>query len=155
MGLYATFGSDMPGSCTIAPHEDWMELLSFGHGIDRPYATGGKWDPANIHDFIMTKKMDKASPKLNQAILAGTCFDEVEVHFCTTVAGEEEKPVYTLKLEKVRVTSYNLNGVKEGESLETISIFADKVSWKYSVQNEEKEEGQVEYAYDVKARKAG
>ena len=107
MGIYATFGDDMPGSCTRAPHEDWMELLSFGHGIDRPYSSGGKWDPANVHDFIFTKKMDKASPKLNQAILAGLPF-EVEVEFCTTVSGEEEAPVYKLKLEKVRVTSYNL-----------------------------------------------
>ena len=155
MGLYATFGSDMPGSCTRTPHEDWMELISFGHGIDRPYSTGGRWDPAQVHDFIFTKKSDKSSPKFNEAILAGKCFDEVEIHFCTTVGAEEEVPVYKLKLEKVRVTSYNLNGLAEGDSMETVSIYADKVTWTYSVQDDESEQGEVMYSYDVKARKAG
>jgi hypothetical protein len=51
------------------------------------------------------------------------------------------------------VTSYNLSGVAEGESLETVSIYADKAKWSYSVQDDESEKGQVEYAYDIKARK--
>jgi type VI secretion system Hcp family effector len=132
-----------------------MDLISFGHGVDRPYATGGGWDPAHIQDFIFTKKSDKSSPKFNEAILAGKCFDEVEIHFCTTVGAEEEVPVYKLKLQKVRITSYNLNGLAEGVSMETVSMYADKIEWTYSVQDDESAEGEVMYAYDVKARKAG
>jgi type VI secretion system secreted protein Hcp len=155
MAIYANFGSDMPGSSTKEPHVDWMELASFTHGIDRPFAPGGRWDPANIHDFVFTKTNDKSSPKFNHAILAGKPFPEVEIHFCTTVGGEEEAPYYIIKLEQVRITSYNLSGQSEGESYETISMYADKAAWTYSVQDEESEKGKVEYAYDIKGRKAG
>lgn len=155
MGIYANFGSDMPGSCTRAPHIDWMDLASFTHGIDRPFSTGGKWDPANVHDFVFTKKMDKSSPKFNKAVLAGDLFDEVEIHFSTTAKGEEEVAVYTIKLSKVRVTSYSLSGQGEGESYENVSIYADKAEWDYDVQDDESSTGHVNYKYDIKARKPG
>ena len=50
--------TDLPGSCDKDAHKEWMELESFGHGVDRPYAVGGQWDPADVHDFIFTKKSD-------------------------------------------------------------------------------------------------
>lgn len=152
MGIYVNFGSTLPGSCTKAGYEENMEVASFTHGIDRPYTPAGKWDPANFHDFVFTKVLDKAGPNFIKAMTAGDIFDEVVITFSTTLKGEEEKPVYTITLNKVRVTSYNLGGQSQGDSYETVSVVADKAKWAYSVQDEEKEDGQVEYAYNVKTR---
>lgn len=137
------FASDAPGTNAREPHVDWIELTSCGHGIDRPYANTDGWTEPHVQDFIFTKENDKSTPKLNEAILGGKCFDEVEIHFCTTVGADEEVPVYKLKLEKVRVTSYNLNGLSEGDTLETVSMYADKVTWTYSVQDEKGEQGEI------------
>lgn len=153
MGVYADFG-DFPGSCTIEPHVDWMELESFGHDIDRPYGVGGQWDPADIGDFKMVKLNDKSSPKLIQAILSGTCFDKVKIEFTTTTGGEDEVPVYTLELEKVRITGYGLDGKKIGACEEVVAVYADKATWTYFVQDEESGSGEVTYGYDIKSRTA-
>ncbi len=123
-GLYATFGSDMPGECASAPVVETPPAT--GENIEPDELTGGRWDPAEVQDFILTKENDKSSPKLNEAILAGKCFDEVEIHFCTTVGAEEEVPVYKLKLEKVRVTSYNLIAPSEFDVLSSAQSDADE-----------------------------
>jgi len=72
------------GTSTLDQYEKQIELLSFSHGvamqitgdISNSERTSGK---PNHQDFTITKYLDQASPKLNEACCKGDNFTSVEV----------------------------------------------------------------------------
>src|ERR1051325_11717745 len=105
---------DMPGTSTLADFREQIELLSFSHGvamqitgdISNTESTSGKSDH---QDFTITKYLDQASPKLNEACCKGDVFKSAEV-----VVGRNDKGKviqlikYTLK--NVVLSSISIGG---------------------------------------------
>jgi type VI secretion system Hcp family effector len=48
-------------------------------------------------DISVTKQIDKASPKLNEALCKGTHFPEIEIEVRATTGGSGQSIIYTLK----------------------------------------------------------
>src|SRR5690606_16514594 len=77
-------------------------------------------------------QLDKSSTKLQEACANGTFFEEVEVHFCTTVKNKQE-PYLTYKLADVIITSYSFHGNSSGDPLpsEELTMGYTEVEWTY------------------------
>jgi hypothetical protein len=83
-GMYAKFDG-VEGESLDANHRDWIELDSMSWGIHKAItgATGQK-GVAAVEDIVVTKKLDKASPKLAEAVCKGQVINEVEIHMCAS-----------------------------------------------------------------------
>jgi len=63
----------IPGECTDDKHAEWIEILSFSHGVSQQVSGsvssgGGRSAERCDHsDFSVVKTLDKASPKLDIA----------------------------------------------------------------------------------------
>lgn len=96
-------------------HEGWSEIVSFSQGIDLPGggATGAtrlRGDVA-FEDFVVVKQLDKASPKLAEAICKGKVFPKVEIHLTGPSGGSTcQGTFYVYELKNVMITSYKVSG---------------------------------------------
>jgi len=96
-------------------HEGWSEIVSFRQGIYRPDsgATGSVRDRGNVvlEDIVLVKQVDKASPKLAEAICKGVVFAKVEIHLTGPSEGSAYSGTfYAYELKNVMITSYEVSG---------------------------------------------
>jgi len=118
-----------PGESTDEKHKDWIEVLSFSHGISQP---ASPTEGAEHQDFTILKCIDKSSPKLYLYVNTGERIPEVILELCengTTVMVYTFKDVLvtsceTLPLEEVSFTSSTL-------PLEEVSFNYSKIQWEY------------------------
>jgi len=111
-----------------------------------------------LGDIVVVRQLDKSSTKLQEACASGKFFQEVEVHFCTTVKGKQE-PYLMYKLKNVIVTSYSFHGNSSGSPLpsEQVSIGFTEAEWTYIVvdPNTGDKKGNVPGKYAPGTGKAG
>ena len=80
------------GEATDKYHQGEIDLSSFSLGIGGSGgggATGGGAGKVNVQSFVITKRLDKASPKLFQAAGAGQHYKEAVVTFAHKVKGKQ------------------------------------------------------------------
>jgi type VI secretion system secreted protein Hcp len=154
---------DIKGQATDQNHKDWILLDTLSSSVDRSIPQGAKdamrtQGETQLGDIVITRILDKSTPKLAEACAAGTNFPEVEVHFCTTAEGAEE-PYLKYKMKNVILTSYSYNGNSTGDPLgsETLTLGYTEIEWTYVVINPDtlKKEGSVPGKYCPPAGKAG
>ncbi|TWT57805.1 hypothetical protein KOR42_11720 [Thalassoglobus neptunius] len=128
---------DIKGEATDDAHKDWIIIQSMSSPIFRSIAEGAKdaqrtKGQTSLGDVVVVRELDKSSTKLQEACANGTFFDEVEIHFCTTVKNKQE-PYLTYKLKDVIVTSYSFHGNSAGDPLpsEEITLGYTEVEWTY------------------------
>jgi type VI secretion system secreted protein Hcp len=132
--------STIPGESTDDKHKDWIEVLSFSHGLAQHTAgavsatgghTGGRVD---IAELSFVHGLDKASPKLALACCTGEHIPEVKMELCK--AGGTKELFMEYKFTDVVVSSVRPGGSSTATGavpLEEVSIAFGKISWKYSV----------------------
>jgi type VI secretion system secreted protein Hcp len=88
------------GESTDKDHGGWIDVLSYsgsltrsGSGVKGTSPSRGK---VSMGDISVTKEIDKASPKLNDALSTGTHFPEIELEMRATT-GSGQSTIYTLK----------------------------------------------------------
>ena len=83
MAAYIVFDG-VKGEAKDKDHKAWSDLLSFGQGIHQPGggATGATRRRGDVilDDITCTKELDKASPKIAEAVCKGKVFPKVEIH---------------------------------------------------------------------------
>jgi type VI secretion system secreted protein Hcp len=102
------------GESQNADHKGWSEIVSFSQGFNNPVSgtgtTRGRGAVA-VQDFIIVKQVDKASPKLAEAICQGKAFAKVEIHLTGPSAGSAcQGTFYAYELKNVVITSYKVTG---------------------------------------------
>ena len=129
----------IPGGCTKAGHEGWIEVLSFSHDLSSPAdrSTGAAAPCCRDHyvlrDFTVTKKIDQASDRL-----AVACYKEERI-------GDVSVELRGAYGRKARVMEYRMTDVvvsdvapcetapfDDAEPLERISFHYDKKAWVHS-----------------------
>jgi len=111
------------GEAKDPSHEGWSEISSFSQAIHQP--SGGATGIARrrgsviMEDIIVTKELDKSSPKLQEGIALGTRFPKVEIDLTTSYGDGERETYYRYELENVMVTSYSVSGSGDFEELPT------------------------------------
>ena len=129
----------IPGESSDSKHKDWIELVSFSHGVvqrlagQRSQGAVGAQGRCDHQDFVVIKLLDKASPKLNLYCCQGKVIPKITIELCQ--AGGDKQLYMKYDLENVFVTSVTPGGAAQGDDprpLETVSLNYDKVTWTYT-----------------------
>jgi len=130
---------NIPGESTDDAHADWIEILSFSHGVSqmssgsRSSGGGGGAERCDHQDFSIVKSLDKASAKLNLACCKGEDVGKVTVELCR--AGGDKLCYMKYVMEGVIVTSVRPGGSSQGGEalpLEEVTFNYGKVTWTYT-----------------------
>jgi type VI secretion system secreted protein Hcp len=154
----------IPGESTDEKHKDWIEVLSYGWGVFQPAsgssstAGGRSAERADFEKFIITKALDKASPKLALSCANGEHINEVTLELCRAVGDKQLYMKY--KMSDVIVGSVHPCGSSKGAEnlpLEDVSFHYGKIEMTYTETDHAtgKPKGNVAAYWDVKANKGG
>jgi len=145
-------------------HDDWIDVLSYSHGISQPGAdsiTSGISRSAMRSEhqgFTIAKYLDKSSPKLALYCCSGTHIPEVILELCYATGDKLRFMEYTLS--DVIVSSVSPSGsVESGEArpLEEVSFSYSRIEWKYTEMDPGtgKAKGNVEAEWDLTTNTGG
>ncbi|MFC1904849.1 type VI secretion system tube protein TssD [Chloroflexota bacterium] len=95
-------------------HSGWSEIVSFSQPIHKPGSstdiTRRRGDVV-LEDIVVVKQIDKASPKLAEAICKGMVFPKVEIHLTGPSEGSTcQGTFYAYELKNVLITAYKVTG---------------------------------------------
>lgn len=142
------------GEAEDRDHKDWINLLSFSQGqfIPQTNAAGSARARAAcvFDDVILTKELDKSSPKLAEAVCKGQVFPKVIIHL--TSASLEGQVYYAYELTNVLVTSYRITGsTADDRPVEEFSLNFEEIKATYTEYDIStgRAEGKVEYTWKV------
>ena len=94
------------GSCTIKGHENTMLIQAVEHMIEIPKSPQtGLPTGKRVHGALtLTKELDKASPKLFQALTSGEQLSEVKLSYYRMSPAGKEELYYTTVLKNAIIT---------------------------------------------------
>jgi type VI secretion system secreted protein Hcp len=159
----------IPGESLDDKHKDWIEVLSFGHEMVQPVSStkssaGGAATGRSQHgDFAITKFVDKASPKLYEALSTGKALGKGKIQMNRAGGGQVqylEINFEQLMISKVQLNSTDSNGTTgKGDDIlptETIHLNYGKIEWIYTQQKRADGSGggNVTGKYDLTAGKS-
>jgi type VI secretion system secreted protein Hcp len=130
----------LKGESTDTAHKDWIEILSWSHVISQPSsatansAGGGTSGRCKHEDFVITKYVDLASPKLYEMCSSGKHISKVIVELMRASGGA---PVKYLAIEMDQVViSKVAPGHIDGNDLpvESVSFNYGIIKWTYTQQ---------------------
>jgi len=154
MALFIKFDG-IDGECNDKDHKNWSDLLSLSWGLHKAGAgaTGQtrRRGVVTVEDVVITKEMDKSSPKLSEAVCSGKVFPKVEFHD-TASYGETRATFLKYELKNVLVTSHNLSAAGGGDAVptETVSLNFEEVKQTYTEFDATgKKKGNVEMTWKV------
>ncbi|MHC4332714.1 MAG: Hcp family type VI secretion system effector [Planctomycetota bacterium] len=132
------------GESTDDKHQNWIEVLSFSHGVSQSGAgsrsSGGAASEGRCahQDFSIVKTLDKASPELN-------------LHCCNG------KSIKKMKMELCRATGVSIGGGGGGIPTESVTFNYGRIDWVYVEMDHEtgKKKGEVKKWWDMIANKGG
>jgi type VI secretion system secreted protein Hcp len=125
------------GEATEKGHEKWITLSGYDGDATAPTATGagsgagaGK---VQLKPIVVTKPIDKSTPKLFQALVTGTRLPTVQIDFVRPDGVGGEEVFYSVKLEQVIVTDVHQSdaGTSSGRPLEQVSLDFQKIEITY------------------------
>jgi type VI secretion system secreted protein Hcp len=127
---------EIPGESTDDKHKEWIEILSYSHGVSQPSRVvgGGGAEPCKHEDFSLVKMLDKASPKLVLSSCKGEHIKEVRIELCRATGDKQKYMEY--KLSDVIVSSVKPSaGTRSGDvlPLEEVSFNYAKIEWDYTI----------------------
>ncbi|MDR2092938.1 MAG: type VI secretion system tube protein Hcp [Azoarcus sp.] len=127
----------IPGESTDDQHKDWIEILSFNHGVHQPVSStvssagGATVERVSFTAPIITKLVDRASPKLFEASFTGKHIKEVIIEVCR--AGSNKEKYLEIRMEQVLVSDFNQGGGNEFP-VETVSFAPGTIKMIYTQQ---------------------
>jgi len=131
----------VPGESLDDKHKDWIEILSFSHGISQPStstrssAGGASSERVDHQDYVIVKHVDKASPKLYELCSTGKHIPTVTIELCR--AGGDKLKYMEVKMEQVIISSVHPGGSAGGNDsfpTESVAFNYGKVKWTYTQQ---------------------
>ena len=148
------------GESSDDKHKGEIELLSFTlggqhSGTGASGSGGSGTGRVQVHDMVVTKKTDKASPKLFLAFTSHQHIKKAELS-CRKAGGKQDDYL-KITLSDVVVTRYNKTGASGGPHViptEQISLNFAKIEKEYKEQKQDGSlGGAVKAGWDVKANK--
>lgn len=154
----------VPGECSDDKHEEWIEVLSYSHGVSQSASgsssSGGgrSAERCDHQDFSVVKTLDKTSPKLALFCSNGTHITDVKMELCRATGDKQKYMEYLMS--DVIVTSVRPGGSSQGgESLplEEVSFNYGKIEWTYTETDHKtgKPKGDVKADWDLTTNKGG
>ncbi len=148
-GMFVRFDG-VDGESQNKDHIGWCNALSFSQGQSLPTGSAGAPQRGNVvfEDIVVVKELDKASPKLAEAVCKGTVFPKVEIHLTYADAGNVT--YYAYELKNVQIVSYRIGGSGYSEHVPTeeLSLSFEEIKVTYTEIDEGgRPKGNVEYEW--------
>jgi len=127
------------GESTDSIHKEWMEVMSFSHGLSQAPGgalssegalTGGRADHS---DFSIVKRLDSASPTLAILLCRGSAIKEIVFELCRATGDKTTFMKYTFK--NCIVSGYRPGGSGVGDDplpLEEVSFRYGEIYYEYT-----------------------
>lgn len=130
----------VPGEATDSNHQGWISLLSFHHGIVQPHAKAGSGggsrgaiERCEHQDFVITKEIDKASPKLNLFCCNGQNLKEVKLEVLRQVDTKLAYMTYIFRTCLIRSVVVHANPMSSDKKpIEEVNFSYAEIEWKYT-----------------------
>jgi type VI secretion system secreted protein Hcp len=136
-------------------HKNWTDVASVSFGVDMAGGSAAgqtrRRGAATVHPVTLSREYDKASPKLEEAVLSGKIFPKVEIHNTATF-GESKCAYCKIELKDVKITSYHFSGSSHGDAVPTESLslnFGEKKHTYTEYDNKGTKKGNVEMTWKV------
>jgi len=145
------------GEATDDGHQKEIDIMSYSFGATHPVSSSGGGQgggEATVHDFNVTKHVDKASPVLFKFCMNHKVLDEVLI--TQRKRGENPIDFVKIKLKNAVVSSINDSGHGDEAGSETVTFAFEKFEEEYTPQGSDgKPQGAVTVKWDLKANKEG
>ncbi len=148
------------GESTKDGHTDEIDVASFAFEvkhIGQKDGTGEKMTSgqAEFGDCLITKFVDKSSPKLMEACAAGTHYTKAVLTMRSTSGNSDKVEFYIVSFGDLVISDFQNNGDSAEDKLsESISISYSRVNFKYTVQKKDGTTGgSVEGKWNLKTNK--
>jgi type VI secretion system secreted protein Hcp len=128
---------DVGGSVTTDGFKDWIQLNSFqwgvGRGVSTPHGSEDTREGSepSVSEVVVTKRMEKSSPKLWQDAVGGDFSAKVTIVFTSTTKDKVESYLQ-YELTDCGLSGYSTSAGSDDPPQESLSLNFAKVSWKYS-----------------------
>jgi len=123
---------DVSGECDHQGHEDEIDILSSSYGIEHRPAGSSRRNALDIGEVVLTKYLDKSSPKLHEACCEYTKFGSAVLTF-VRMAGDSEQEFLKMTMEDVVVTSLTQSvGPRDEQMLEQLSLRFERIVIEYT-----------------------
>jgi len=150
------------GESTDDKHKDWIDVISYFHGITNAAAGVGGAAAARpaLEDFSITKRLDKSSPKLALYCCKGQGqrIKEVTLELYKDYPNAGSNRFMKYVLSDVIVTSFRPGGdTTNGQTLplEEVSFNCGKIEWTYTERDAAgNAKGDIKTSWDIAANKA-
>ena len=160
MAAYIKFDG-IEGEAKDQDHIKWTDILSFSQGLSQPGsgATGATRRRGDVvlDDIIISKELDKSSPKIAEAVCKGKVFPKVEIHLTASYTDAGRVTYYAYELTNAIVTSYNISGGGQSEDvpMEDLSVNFEEIKVTYTENDAEgKKIGNIEYEWKIEEGEA-
>ena len=143
------------GEAQDAKHKQWSDIDSFDQTIHKPgKGTGATRRRGDVilEDLNVVKRLDKASPKLGEAMCSGKVFPKVEIHVSASYTDAGRVTYYAYELKNVQIVSYNVAGHVQAESVPTehLTLNFEEIKVVYTENDKAgKKKGNIEYQWKV------
>ena len=148
-GMFIRFDG-VDGEAQNKDHIGWCNALSFSQGQSLPAGSAGSPQRGNVvfEDIVIVKELDKASPKLAEAVCKGNVFPRVEIHL--TRSYTSLVTYYAYELKNVQIVGYRIGGSGYSEHVPTeeLSLSFEEIKVTYTEFDEGgRPKGNVEYEW--------
>ena len=149
--IYADFDG-IDGESKDDNHDKWVDILSFSFNLHKPSSSVGatrRRGDVVLEDIILVKRIDKATPKLQEAVAKGNVIPTVVIEFTKKADGTEV--IYLrYELKNVMVTSFQSTVDACGLAYDNLTLNSEEVKITYTEIDEEGSmKGNVEWTWKV------
>jgi type VI secretion system secreted protein Hcp len=128
------FVDGIQGGVPKGPHGGWIEIFNFANDLELvgDYSGGGGAARVQIADFVVTKQLDKSSPKLAVACCKGQQIAQATIEWVSPV--NDSDVWYRVRLQDVLVRRISPRLVNRGDGLvmmEEVALVFGKITWEY------------------------
>ena len=138
-------------------HKKWSDLASFSQPMYKPGSGTGQTRRRGdvvVDDMTITKELDKASPKLAEAICGGKVFGTVNIELTASYGDAGRKTYYAYELKNVQVVNYTVSGAGQSDEvpMEQVTLNFEEIKLTYTERKAGGDKvGTVDYAWKVEA----
>ncbi len=143
------------GEAQDKDHKGWSDLASFSQTLHKPGSGTGptrRRGDVVLEDIVIVKEIDKASPKLAEAVCKGKVFPKVDIHLTASYTDSGRVTYYAYELKNVQVVNYTISGAMQSDAVpvEDVSLNFEELKATYTeTDSKGKKKGNVEYGWKV------
>lgn len=152
--IYMKVG-DIVGEAQEQNYKGWSNVAAFKQvHATPPDISSGLLSRGSVvfQDILISKPIDKASPKLAEAVCNGTVIPEVQIHMTGSYDGSGPVKYYGCELLKVLITGYVISGSGQSEDVPTeeVTLTFETIKVTYTETDDAgSPRGEVEYQWTI------